>query len=167
MIRVLMVCMGNICRSPMAEAVFADMVSKAGLKHAITVDSAGTGRWHVGEPAHHGTLHVLSRNHIPYDGRARQLERADLDRFDYVLAMDHENLSFIQRLRNGADAHADIRLFLTWANQTGMVREQEVPDPYYDGSFDRVYNLVHRGSRALLDHLITQHGLAEPQPPSS
>lgn len=161
MIRVLMVCMGNICRSPMAEAVFADMVARSGLKHAIEVDSAGTGGWHIGDPAHTGTLRVLSRNHIPYDGRARQLKRADLDQFDYVLAMDTENLSFIERLRGGAESRADVRLFLEYANESGMLREREVPDPYYDGSFDRVFNLVYQGSKAFLDHLKTVHALSE------
>src|SRR5689334_2678843 len=82
-IRVLFVCMGNICRSPMAEAVFQHMVNEAGLSSKFSLDSAGTGGWHAGETAHRGTLNVLKDHNIPYDGRARQFIRADLDKFDY------------------------------------------------------------------------------------
>ena len=94
--------MGNICRSPMAEAVFQHMVDQAGLSDRIDVDSAGTSRWHVGEPPHPGTQDILAKYHIPYDGRARQIVRSDLNDFDYVLAMDRENLSFILRYATGA-----------------------------------------------------------------
>jgi protein-tyrosine phosphatase len=160
-IRVLFVCAGNICRSPMAEGVFQHMVEQAGLADVIQVDSAGTGGWHVGEPAHSGTLEVLKRNAIDYRGRARQLTRDDLDKFDYVLAMDHENLSFILRAARGAAA--DIRLFLNFANQAGRLKQIEVPDPYHDGTFDRVYNLVYQGSIALLDHIKTTHKLPMPE----
>lgn len=157
MIRVLFVCMGNICRSPMAEAVFQDMVNKAGLSDKFEIDSAGTGGWHAGEPAHSGTLSVLKRNGIPYNGRARQLERRDLDSFDYVLVMDRENLSFVQRY--GSGARAEVGLFLRYAREAGLVNTDEVPDPYYDGTFERAYSLITRGSKALLEHIRREHGL--------
>jgi protein-tyrosine phosphatase len=157
MIRVLFVCLGNICRSPMAEAVFQDMVEQQGLAHAITSDSAGTGGWHSGEQAHPGTLKVLEMHGIHYTGRARQLQRADLDEFDYVLAMDDSNYQDIQRM--GVNASAEIRHFLHYSNTAGTVKESIVPDPYYDGRFNEVFHLVVKGNEALLDHIRKENDL--------
>ncbi len=151
MVKVLFVCMGNICRSPMAEAVFQDMVNKAGLSGEIQVDSAGTSRWEVGKPAHPGTLAVLRELKIDYKGRARQVTRDDLNDYDYVLAMDRENLTHL--LRNASGTHAEIRLFLSYAQQAGLVETDEVPDPYYDNNFEYTYRLVERGCQALLSHI--------------
>ncbi len=156
-IRVLMLCMGNICRSPMAEGVFRDMVEKAGLSDRIEVDSAGTSSGHVGEQAHSGTLRVLSKAGIPYYGRARQIQREDLDTFDYVLAMDRENLSYVRRASGGA--HAEITLFLSYAKAAGKVNIDEVPDPYYDNTHDQTYKLVTVGCAALLDYIRQTHRL--------
>lgn len=141
----------------MAEAVFQDMVTKAGLAGHIQSDSAGTGSWHVGEPAHPGTLHVLRQNHIVYNGRARQFTFPDFERFDYIVAMDRENLSVLRRL--GKLTGGKVSLFLHWAHEAGAVSVDEVPDPYYDNTFDRVYTLVKSGASALLDHIRAEYPL--------
>ena len=158
-IKVLFVCLGNICRSPMADGVFGHMVKEAGLVDKITVESAGTGSWHIGEKAHPGTLKVLAEHDIPYDGRARQFTAEDLDTFDYVLAMDKSNLTNIQRLGLGDPHRAEVRKFLAYANDADRTDVEDVPDPYYTGGFDYVYDLVEKGSQALLDHIRKQHNL--------
>lgn len=153
-VRVLFVCMGNICRSPMAEAVFQHMVNEAGLSDKIIVDSAGTHGYHVGEHADSRTLDVLHQQNIPYNGRARRFTKADVETFDYVLAMDYENLHGMDRI---AGASPKIRLFLSYANEAGLTSQREVPDPYYDGTFQRVYDLVTLGAKALLDDIKRTH----------
>jgi protein-tyrosine phosphatase len=155
MVRVLFVCLGNICRSPMAEGVFQHLVDEAGLSDRVIVDSAGTGNWHIGESAHRGTRQILAANGIDYRGRARQISRADLNGFDYILAMDYDNLSSLRAMaHNGSSAR--IGLFMDYAPQTG---EREVPDPYYDGSFDRVYDLVRQAAEGLLAHIREERNL--------
>jgi protein-tyrosine phosphatase len=156
-VRVLFICLGNYCRSPMAHAVFRHQVAQAGLSGRIEVDSAGLGPWHVGQPAHRGTLEMLRRNDIAHREVGRQIEQAELASFDYVLGMDKENVAALRRLAGSADA--PVSLFLPWARERGMVDVDEVPDPYYAGGFDRVYELVERGSQALLDHLRAEHQL--------
>jgi protein-tyrosine phosphatase len=157
MIHVLFVCMGNICRSPMAEAVFQDMVDKAGLTDQFQIDSAGTGNWYAGQTAHQGTLAVVRRANIAYKGRARQIQSPDFDKFDYIVAMDRENLAGIRRV--GTASKGEVNLFLRWAKEAGAVSVDEVPDPYYDNSFDRVYDLVQKGCAALLAHIRAEHNL--------
>lgn len=100
MVSVLFVCLGNICRSPMAEAVFRHKVKQAGLADKMTVDSAGIGSWHVGEEPHEGTKKLLAKNGLSVEGmKGRQIDRRDLERFDYILAMDTDNLQALQNCK--------------------------------------------------------------------
>ena len=135
----------------MAEAVFQDMVNKAGLNHDIKGDSAGTSVGHVGQAPHPGTQQILRLHGIPYNGIARQITFDDLKDFDYVLVMDRENLGFLRQFTRGTTAQ--VRLFLDYAKQAGLVKRDEVPDPYYDGNFERTYDLVTKGSQALLNYI--------------
>jgi protein-tyrosine phosphatase len=144
MIRVLFVCLGNICRSPMAEVVFRERVREAGLSDQIEVDSAGTGDYHVGNRAHEGTRGILTRNGLGCDHRARVIQRADLDSFDHVVAMDGQNLRDIHALGRG---RASISLFLDHADGLGV---RDVPDPYFTGNFEEVYALVDAAAVGLL-----------------
>jgi len=143
----------------MADAVFQGMVKQTGLSDHIRVDSAGTGPWHVGEKVHAQTLKLLKKNNIPYDGRARQFAYADLDEFDYVLAMDKYNLAHIQNLFH--QNKAKVGLFLDYAKHVGTVEAEEVPDPYgsADAAYLNVFDLVTKGSTALLAHIRAEHGL--------
>lgn len=144
-VRVLFVCLGNICRSPMAEAVFRRMVDEAGLSSRIEVDSAGTSAYHVGEPAHPGTRRVLAHHGIQYSGRARQLSGSDAGGDSvYLIAMDGENVEAL-RQRFGELPH--LHRLLDFADHTAV---RDVPDPYYSDNFDYVYRLVEDGCHGLL-----------------
>ncbi len=149
--RVLFVCMGNICRSPTAEGVFRHVVEEAGLADKIDVDSAGTHAYHVNEPADRRAQAAASRRGFSMsDIRARRVQIDDFERFDYIIAMDRDNLAM---LIDQADAehHDKICLFLEFASG----HEDEVPDPYYGGAagFERVLDLVEDASKGLLEML--------------
>ena len=156
-INILFVCLGNICRSPMAEAVMQKLVDDAGLFSKIRVESAGIGSWHVGEKAHRGTRHLLQERGIAYDGRARQVNAADMKTDNtYIIAMDGRNLNDLRR-RFGR--HNKLFRLLDFASQTS---ERDVPDPYYTGNFETVHQLVVDGCQGLLHHIQTEHHLSLP-----
>jgi protein-tyrosine phosphatase len=155
--KVLFVCMGNICRSPTAEAVFRHYVEQAGLTGEIHIDSAGTHDYHVGEiPDRRARQAAQQRGYDMAGLRGRQVVPEDFERFDYVLAMDRSNLTNLERLRpSGAQNH--LGLFLDFARSHA---EREVPDPYYGGAdgFERVLNMVEDAAEGLLQH-IRERGL--------
>ena len=155
-INVLFVCMGNICRSPLAHGLFEELVSRAGLRARILVDSAGTHAYHVGEPPDPRSQQTALRHGIDLSGqRARRVAGPDFDKFDYILAMDRDNY---HNLVNSApaDHQHKIRLFLEFAPQRS---EKEVPDPYYGGpeGFDRVYEMVEAAANGLLAEIRQRH----------
>lgn len=150
MASVLFVCLGNICRSPTAEAVFRVRAKAAGLD--VKIDSAGTGAWYVGaEPDERAQAAGLARGYDLTPIRARQVDAADYERFDLVLAMDHDNLSTLTS-RAPKDRHGCIRLFLEFAPELGL---NAVPDPYYGGDqgFEEVLDLIEAASDGLISHL--------------
>ncbi|HEY0666172.1 MAG TPA: low molecular weight protein-tyrosine-phosphatase [Gallionella sp.] len=155
-IRVIFVCMGNICRSPTAEAVFRHYVENAGLSGKIAIDSAGTHDYHVGEPPDARTQRAArQRGYEMGDLRGRQVEAEDFRRFDYVLAMDQANLSILQRIAP-KDAGTQAQLFLEYARHHA---EREVPDPYFGGAdgFERVLDMVEDAAEGLLQHIRKRH----------
>ena len=153
--RVLFVCMGNICRSPAAEGVFLHLLAEAGLEDCFTVDSAGTGGWHVGHRADRRMVAAAERRGIHLPSRARQIEAADLQRFDHILTMDADNLAAVQRLERQAPGRARITPLIDHCRQ---LRSHEVPDPYYGGEdgFERVLDLLEDACAGLLEDLLQE-----------
>ena len=157
-VRVLFVCMGNICRSPTAHALFREAVTAAGLDQEIAVDSAGTHAYHIGNPPDRRATETASgRGFDMTDLRARQVDHADYLSFDYIVAMDRDNLRLLK-----ADCPPDqlgrLSLMLDWTTGWG----EEVPDPYYGGDegFVQVLDMLTDACQSLLRHIAQQHRLA-------
>ncbi len=154
MVRILFVCMGNICRSPLAQGVFENVLRREGLEDEVFVDSAGTGHWHVGSPPDERALSAASLRGLDLSSqRARQVRSEDCENFDYILTMDEENYHMVSSLCRDS---AVVRPFLDFATDSP---EREVPDPYYGGpdGFERVLDLVEEASEGLLEDIRERH----------
>jgi protein-tyrosine phosphatase len=158
MVSVCFVCLGNICRSPTAEAVMRGMVERAGLAAVIRVESAGTGDWHVGQSPDPRTLAAAKRRGIRMTSKARQFRREDFGRYDYVLAMDDKNLADLRAMAPDGASGAKLRMFLSF--DPASAPNASVPDPYHttDG-FDEVIDLCEAACAPLLTYLRDTHRL--------
>jgi len=156
-VKVLFVCMGNICRSPTAEGIFRQAVNEAGLADKISIDSAGTHAYHIGKQPDARAQSASRNRGIDLSNlRGRQVEPADFDTFDYVIAMDNSNHADLTQV---ADGNSDnLFMFLSFSENFS---EKEVPDPYYGGEqgFEHVLDLVEDASYGLLAHIQKQHNL--------
>ncbi len=157
MISVLFVCLGNICRSPMAEAVFRHEVSKVGLAGQFKIDSCGTGGWHEGEPPHEGTRSLLNEKGISWKGQtARKITKQDFFDFEHIVAMDRQNVRDIVLFaaKQGIEpAHISLLLDYLPAQTLSRLDDKDVPDPYYTGDFESVYSLVYESATNLLNRI--------------
>ncbi len=157
-VRILFVCLGNICRSPSAEAVMRSLVEKEGLGGEIELDSAGTGGWHVGEPPDSRAAEAAFRRGIELQGTARQVEPSDFERFELILAMDGSNLHALRQAAPSEEARAKVRLLREFdpSSERGELGgdglDLDVPDPYYGGErgFDHVLDLLEAACEGLL-----------------
>ena len=151
-IKVLFVCMGNICRSPTAEGVFTKLVKDKKLEHRFTIDSAGTHAYHIGEAPDLRSQRVAAERGVQLSHlRARKVIMGDFDEFDYLLAMDDDNYSILMNACPEHHRHK-VRYFLDFAPE---LKQREVPDPYYGGQygFERVLDMVEAASEGFLSHL--------------
>jgi protein-tyrosine phosphatase len=150
--RLLFVCMGNICRSPTAEGVMRHLLREQGLEEEIRIDSAGTGGWHVGAPPDERATEAARRRGIALDGAARQVRPSDFEDYDLLLAADRENLRHLRAIAPDDEARAKVRLLREFDPDSRGAPDLDVPDPYYGGpgGFEEVLDLVEAACRGLL-----------------
>lgn len=153
--RILFVCLGNICRSPTAEGVMRHVVREQGLEDSIEVDSAGTGGWHVGAPPDERATAAARKRSIALEGAARKFSPGDFDSYDLILAMDDENRRDLLALAPDYEARAKVRMLREFDPASDEHADLDVPDPYYGGEdgFEHVLDLVEAATRGLLDEL--------------
>ena len=148
MTKILFICHGNICRSPMAEFVMKELVRRAGLEHEFLIESAATSREEIGNDIHYGTRQKLIEQNIPFSRRAaRQITRADYDKYDWLVAMDDENIFYMNRCWASDPEHKIVRL-LSFAG-----KNRDIADPWYTGNFDQTYDDIVEGCTAFLKEL--------------
>jgi len=152
-VKVCFVCLGNICRSPLAQGVFEALVKEEGLQDRIIISSAGVSGWHVGNPPDARMQQTALDHGIRLNSRARQFKSSDFEQMDLVLAMDHSNLSALKQM--SAEPELQDKLFLFRSFDPKHNNDLEVPDPYYGGDkgFETVYQIVDRTCPKVLDHL--------------
>jgi protein-tyrosine phosphatase len=162
-VRVLFVCLGNICRSPTAEGAMRALVQEAGLQEGIELDSAGTGAWHVGGPPDARASAAALARGIELGGRARQVQESDFEDFDLLLAMDRSNLEDLLELAPDERSRAKVRLLREFDPASEDADDLDVPDPYYGGSegFEEVLDLVLAACAGLLDEVADGDGIRE------
>ncbi|MBM7609574.1 protein-tyrosine phosphatase [Lysinibacillus composti] len=154
MIRILFVCLGNICRSPMAEAVMRHLIEEKGLTDQIKVDSAGTSSYHLGEQPHKGTRAKLKEYGISTSGmKGRQVSSNDFEQFDYIVGMDASNVRNIRKMLGQPDHPKIFRFLDLTPHQT------DVPDPYYTGDFQETYDLVKEGCEVFINKIISEQNI--------
>ncbi|PTK29919.1 low molecular weight protein-tyrosine-phosphatase [Staphylococcus hominis] len=153
MVDVAFVCLGNICRSTMAEAIMRQRLKERGISDVI-VHSRGTGRWNLGEPPHQGTQKILKQHHIPFDGIVSELFEPD-DDFNYIIAMDQSNVDNIKSIN--PNLKGQLFKLLEFSN----MEETDVPDPYYTNNFEGVYNMVQSSCDNLIDFIVKDANLKE------
>lgn len=153
MVDVAFVCLGNICRSTMAEAIMRQRLKERGISDVI-VHSRGTGRWNLGELPHQGTQKILKQHHIPFDGIVSELFEPD-DDFDYIIAMDQSNVDNIKSIN--PNLKGQLFKLLEFSN----MEETDVPDPYYTNNFEGVYDMVQSSCDNLIDFIVKDTNLKE------
>jgi protein-tyrosine phosphatase len=155
--RISFVCLGNICRSPMAEGVFRHLVAQAGLEDSFEIESAGIGPWHVGESPDARAQHTARAHGLALDSIAQQITVRDFARLDHIIALDREVAAELKRLAPTPADRAKVRLLREFDPETsrGPRASLDVPDPYYGGpsGFEDAYDMIERSARALLAHL--------------
>jgi protein-tyrosine phosphatase len=167
MVKVLYVCLGNICRSPLGEATFRTLVEEKGLTEYFEADSAGTAGYHVGKHADPRSQKVAEKHGIKLDHVVRKITVEDLDAFDHIAVMDEQNFEDIHTLyydKKGTPPSAD-KLFLIRDFDPEVRGVNDVPDPYFDGDaeFEEVFQIVKRSNEKLLEHLLDKHGIETPE----
>lgn len=151
MIEVMFVCLGNICRSPMAEAIMKHKLQEKGLENQVRVTSSGTGNWHIGKRPHEGTLEILERNGIDHGGMTgSQVRREHFETFDYLIALDSSNEANLLKMRPD-DAKAQVRRLLSFSKQ---FTHHDVPDPYFTGNFVEVYDMIDEAVEQFIQEVI-------------